>query len=547
MIASGHRFFARTPGRWLVTIVLIGALLRFLPIWFGLPDLRARPDEETAVGIAAAMQQGDLNPRFFHWPSLIFYVFAGLYAALSSVCRVLSSDCSFTVVEHVLIARAFVAFCGSLTILVLYGLARRMADSTTGLVAAGFLSVAILHVRDSHFAMTDVPMTLLVTTSLALLLRAIDTRSTPPNPPDGGLRWFALAGLTAGLATSTKYNAIALLGAMGGAQILWLARAPKGIRSARAWTPSVVFVTIFAMGFIAATPYALLDFQRFLHDVRFDFQHLSEGHAMNLGRGWVYHLQRSLPYGVGVPTFIAAACAIVPLLREYRKQAFVLAGFAVPFYAAIGSGSTVFFRYIMPLVPIVCLLAAVAVRHGAGWLARRAGLPPTAVVASLSALIAAPALINCVWFDVLLAKTDTRVLAARWLAPRLQPEASLYDAGSGYTRLDLGHLPFREWSFDPDAFSFGHPEGHTPDWLVVSESPLRLYAAIPPQLRVLIQEKYELAYHVPGTKGRSRAAVYDLQDAFFMPVSRFDTIERPGPTIWIYRRTDRPAAPPPRG
>src|SRR5262249_9570113 len=58
--------------RPLLAVLLVGALLRVVPIWFGLPFDRARPDEETAIGHALAIVGGDLNPHFFHWPSLTF-------------------------------------------------------------------------------------------------------------------------------------------------------------------------------------------------------------------------------------------------------------------------------------------------------------------------------------------------------------------------------------------------------------------------------------------------------------------------------------------
>ena len=63
--------------RWLVLVLFAGALLRFVPIWFGLPYPLARPDEEVAIAHAVNALNGDLNPDFFHWPSLTFYVFAG--------------------------------------------------------------------------------------------------------------------------------------------------------------------------------------------------------------------------------------------------------------------------------------------------------------------------------------------------------------------------------------------------------------------------------------------------------------------------------------
>jgi hypothetical protein len=54
-----------TTKRWLAVIVLLGALLRVVPITFGLPLDRARPDEEVAIGRALGMVGGDLNPHFF--------------------------------------------------------------------------------------------------------------------------------------------------------------------------------------------------------------------------------------------------------------------------------------------------------------------------------------------------------------------------------------------------------------------------------------------------------------------------------------------------
>ncbi len=52
---------------------------------------------------------------------------------------------------------------GSLTIVVLFRLARVVTDDVTAAIAAFFLAVVPLHVRESHFAMTDTLMTLLAT------------------------------------------------------------------------------------------------------------------------------------------------------------------------------------------------------------------------------------------------------------------------------------------------------------------------------------------------------------------------------------------------
>ena len=100
---------------WLPTIVLLGAALRLFPVWFGLPYTRARPDEETALGQSLTMLSGDLNPGFFHWPSLTFYVFASLFKVATWIRQMTSPESSIPYPGYLVLARAFVALCGTLT------------------------------------------------------------------------------------------------------------------------------------------------------------------------------------------------------------------------------------------------------------------------------------------------------------------------------------------------------------------------------------------------------------------------------------------------
>ena len=529
-----------TAQRWLTAILILGASLRFFPIWFGLTYQYSRPDETEAVGHALAMLGGDLNPHFFHWPSLTFYLFAAVFAVVSGIRKLLLDDPVLTRDVAVLTGRLIVAAAGTLTIIPVCRLARRVWDPRAALAAAFFLAVAVLHVRDSHFAMTDVLMTLFVMLSLARLVSAFDAVFEETSTGAPALRGFAAAGLLAGLATSTKYTAAAVVLSMMAAQLLMLARSSRAAWTLRAWTPLILFTAAAVAGFVLGTPYAVLDAPAFLADFRYDLTHLSEPHGLDVGPGWYAHLTRSLPYGCGVLTFAAAIAGMGIALRRAPRQALVLVAFVFAFLGVLGTGRTVFFRYVMPLVPLACVFAGITAAGLGEVFSRRrgavagAGLPTLIVVL----VIGAPSLVSSAWMDVLLARTDSRIVAGQWLQGQLRPEHSVYDAGGTYVRLDLHGADYHQWIYDPRTHSFGDPDGKTPHWLVITESPLRLYALVEPSLQRLAAERYTPVLVVRGTRTLDSAAVYDRQDAFFMPFSRFWEVERPGPTVTVYRRRE---------
>ena len=488
--------------------LILGAALRLYPVWFGLPYAHARPDETTALGAAVGLLRGDPNPHFFNWPSLTFYLLAGLFRLAGAVKGTL------TTADHFVIARTAVALAGTLTILFLARIARRTADDRTAAVSALFLAVAVLHARDSHFATVDVLMTMFATACLMLVLEA----TADPSP-----RALMLAGFIGGLAMSTKYSAAPLV-----LTVMFIR--PGALPRPR---DVLLFGVAFGAGFLALTPYAAIDYPQFSRDVGYERLHLAVGHGVDLGRGWSYHPTRSLPYGLGFGIYAAAIAGVLPWWRRHRRAALPIAAFAVAIFAAVGMGRTVFFRYIMPLVPIACLSAAIAVTAASQWLARRIRLSEAVIASALAIALAAPSLVTTIRIDRLLARTDSRVIAADWLRPMLRPEDTLADVG-GVIGLDLNGVEFHDWRFDKASATFVNAGERLPDWLVLYDSPLD-YAELDPRMDRLALERYDLAYEVRGV-GSARRSLFDPQDAFFLPVFGFSGIDRPGPDVFIYRR-----------
>ena len=76
-----------------------------------------------------------------------------------------------------------------------------------------------------------------------------------------------------------------------------------------------------------------------------------------------------------------------------------------------------------------------------------------------------------------------------------------------------------------------------PDWIVVAESPLRLYTPVAPELRSILAAEYQRVQVFSPTREPEPEAWFDRQDAFFLPYANFSRRERPGPQLSIYRRT----------
>jgi len=90
-------------------------------------------------------------------------------------------------------------------------------------------------------------------------------------------------------------------------------------------------------------------------------------------------------------------------------------------------------------------------------------------------------------------------------------------------------------TFDRNADRFEPTE---PDWVLLQRSPLRLYSAVPKTVERIVGERYELQRTFLAGDSRSRGRFYDQQDAFFLPLSGLDGLERPGPSFELYRRRD---------
>ena len=387
-------------------IVIVAALLRFLGIGSGIPYAIGVDEPEIVNRVVNMMRNGDFNPHFFHYPTLYIYLqlaVACLRFLAGAMAGSWQSLAEVTPADFYLWGRALTAAFGTATVMLVYLTGLRWG-TRPALLAAGLMAVMPLHVRESHYVLTDVPLTFFVALTMLLALRAHEQPRAMS---------FAVAGAAAGLAAATKYT--------GGLALLlpliavWMTPATRPSRTAGA------LAAMLACGaaFLIAAPYTLLDLPGFLNGVA----HLSVAYSANtppepVWTTYLKHLRNSVAWPAFLLLLGGVVLATVRAVRGPGRVRWTIAvAFPVIYFWFISRQQLAFGRYLLPIVPFVCLLTGTAVVSGVSLL-RRFSIPRalrTALIVGLTIATLFPATLMSIRFNRTLAKRGTVALAYDWI------------------------------------------------------------------------------------------------------------------------------------
>jgi 4-amino-4-deoxy-L-arabinose transferase-like glycosyltransferase len=306
-----------------------------------------------------------LNPGFFAYGSLPFYLLKLAVTLLQPVFPALGDPGNL----H-LLGRPLAALFDLGTIYLTYRLATillpayhsRWGLRWGALLSAGLMSVAVLPVQLAHFYTVD-PL-LAFNVMLTLNLAADVARGA------GRLRQVAL-GVALGLALATKVSAAPLVFALFVA--FYIQTQPDGSespisRALSALRRMILPLLVAGVTFFVTQPYALIDWQTFLNDTLSEAQ-IARGtldvpytiqYAGTLP--FLYQMWQTAFWGLALPLGLAAWAGLAAsLIRWLRRGAWtdaLLLAWAGPYLAVTGLLYAKYLRYMLPLVPILCLLAA---------------------------------------------------------------------------------------------------------------------------------------------------------------------------------------------
>lgn len=519
----------------LVVVLAASLAARLVGLGHGLPHVY-NPDEELHfVPAAARAAAGDLDPGYFENPSGFTYVVAlVLRVAFSGedVPRLLAEDPGTVF----LVARVVSALLGVGAVLAVHATASRLFDRSTGLWAAAVSGLAYLPVFYGHQALNDAATLLPVALALGA---CVDLHR------HGRWRDALAAGGLVGVATGVKYLAAPMVLVVALAVLLRVlaGRQPPGTAVLRLTGSAVAF----AAGLLALNPYMALHARQFWSEFSGQSAQAATGKLGQDGSAWVdYPL--SLLWGFGTVPVALALAGVVLLARRDRALALLLITFPLVLYVHMAGQGRWFGRWLLPVYPVLAVLAGLAARRACDALARR--VPARVAVCVVVVLTLGQSVVDVVRSDVLLTRTDTRqaalerVLAAVPAGSRLVVEPAVPRSyvrtltGAGYDVLPVAR-PYQayEQRLEPGLVDSLRDEGRC--WVLVSghQRERGLAAGLPGATAYyarLDAESASVFVASPFAPGAARPAFsYDFGFNYYPPAHH-----RPGPVMELHQLRD---------
>ncbi len=329
---------------------ILGAVLRFYDIDFGLPA-NFHPDEVPKYNAIERMRyHDDFNPRYFLHPTLLLYS-----AYFFNVILRFFTNPEIPWMETLILAgRMMSATAGSLSIILTALIACKLFNKSAGVISAFLIAVFPLHVTCSRYLKEDALLVFFILLAVYFVVRSIQEDRA------GGL---LLAGLAAGFSASVKYTGIVSVMILVGAPFL---RSETLIPNKHflKWTVRAIF--ILPLGFLLASPYTLLDLGKFLQDFNYERSHMATGHDGLITAGsqiWTYHLMRSLWNGMEPLTLAFGVISLGYLLYQKKIKYWYLIALFLLYYIPAeyvkAKPAPQPERYVMPCLPFIAIAIGV--------------------------------------------------------------------------------------------------------------------------------------------------------------------------------------------
>ncbi len=411
----------------LILILLLALAVRLFGIPFGLPYIY-HVDEARFADISLNYFSGDLNPHFFHVPTLYTYMVAGLWAVYyhsgkifgtfdrtADFIRSFSEDPTL----FVILGRLLTVLLSVGTVCLVYWIGAKMFNRRVGIIASLFLIFSHVHNKISHYMVPDSPMIFLFMLAFLFIVYIYEK---------GDSKFYVLAGLFAGLAMATKYGGQMLFLPLLLAHVFRILDRKQPVKDIFLSVPLYFSGIFFILGFFLGCPYCFLDYPAFWQGFAWQSQHLYvEGHfgSSTALPAWLFYLKYGFRENIGLLSQFLVLGGVVFGLIKHRKKDIILLSLPLVLFIIIGSWKAMAVRYLLPVAPFFVLIASVFLDRILPRIESGLARAPSSFLlrpgrkmwlsASIILIFILPSAYKVIRFDKALTQTDTRTVARDWI------------------------------------------------------------------------------------------------------------------------------------
>ena len=350
----------RTGAQWIAMLAppLVALALGLSGIAFGLPWQVTGRDERLVVESAVATFTGDWTPIDLRYPTLFIYA---IRVALEPVAIALSAtsgerDRAALLFAHLaihptafyLVGRGLALAMGVAAVAGLAALGRRLIGERHGWLPATILAVTPVFAEFSRYARVDVPLTLWTVFALLCAVRFSQ---------NGRRRDAVLTALFTGLAIATKWTGALLVPVV---LYVSLDRTPTHA-SRRVWRTAMTaarLVLLAPVVVLVTTPHIVLNPGKTFVDASRVAGHVTSPFGESTNSGYEVYPEALAVSAFGAGFLVAAAFGFWRALRGRETSWTAPLLFGVIYLLVIFASRTAYERFLLPVLPVLALLAA---------------------------------------------------------------------------------------------------------------------------------------------------------------------------------------------
>ncbi|MCX7918447.1 MAG: phospholipid carrier-dependent glycosyltransferase [bacterium] len=435
--------------KWLIGILAFALLMRIWGIQFGLPE-QYHPDEVKYVILGLKVGVVGLNVGYFDNPTGYSYLLFFEYGLLYLIGRLFSifhspRDLAILYYQdpsiYVLLGRLTAALFGVGTVWLTYLIGKKTVNRTVGLLAALFLAVSFGHIRDSHYAVPDIPMAFFLILAFYCMVQFYfsektllhDTNHTGlksdiPQLQSGRKERLLvlLAGFFAGIAVGFKYTAGFIVIPIMFALLLRRNNLGTNWKQQLGWF--LLFFVVTFIGFFIACPYALLDYPKFIASIQ-NLRYMDKTGHWGIDpdvNGYLFYLQ-SLNWQLGLFIFISGLVGIGYCLYKYKLNGIMVFLFPPIYYVFMSDSKLVYDRYMLPVLPFLCCASAIFIFD----VLTKIPKIEKVILPLCTGIVIIQPLVQASYSNYLFTQKDTRTIAKEWVEQNIPAGSKIAMEGYG--------------------------------------------------------------------------------------------------------------------